>query len=856
MALKLLEKYRPKLILPISILLTVIGIINIYFTVFITPRTNDECIWQPEKVGDTDSTIIVFRSVKEDGITWNAGIRDGDVFLKIDGKKLRNIWHASYLADRKVEGDSLTFTVSRNGEVFDTQVVVKKLINYANLAFTLLSLIWLLVGIIVIYSKPYGRTQILFYRIGALFVLTSIAVVFNRPSDLNPIYSSKFFMLVADLLVNFGIIFLPFTIIYFFWVFPLERKFLKERNIEKFIYVIPTILFIIAIVTRFIFVYKVSSYNNFAVRDYYKYNYFITIVLFGIGVLTGLFSLFRSYLKLKTKKEKTPILIILLSYIIGVVSLIYINTLATIQAEKLFNNPEYFLPGFLIILLPLSFGYSIFRYSLLDVNEVLKNTILYGTATFSLAGIYFLIIYFLGQTISEALTTEYQGIVAAGIFIVFAIIFQSTKDRFQEMITKYFYPEQLAFQKVLIKFSNEIPTIVGLSNILDNVQETFVDELKVEKFGLLIRERNADKLVLQRSNGIVNKDIVFINKNDNITEKINEKIKLNQPLAFEQLEFTKAFPCVSELLVEEKIYTAVPLMIKGKLIGMLLFGLKYSGSQFAGKDIELLIASSNQTAISIENARLYGEETKKIKLERDLDVAREIQKGLLPETVPQVQNLDIAGIMIPAMQVGGDYYDLIKISDTQMFIIVGDVSGKGLSASFYMSKLQTMIRLFSKETNSPKELLKKINKNIYGNIDKKYFITLVVAFVDIGKRSLKICRAGHPPVIKISNGVIKYIKPTGIGVGLEFNEIFNNSLEEMELTISPKDIFVFTSDGVNEAMNEDNQFFGYEQLTDTLKEESDSTSSKIIDTTMHTLERFRGLKEPNDDITLVVMKVL
>jgi sigma-B regulation protein RsbU (phosphoserine phosphatase) len=212
--------------------------------------------------------------------------------------------------------------------------------------------------------------------------------------------------------------------------------------------------------------------------------------------------------------------------------------------------------------------------------------------------------------------------------------------------------------------------------------------------------------------------------------------------------------------------------------------------------------------------------------------------------------------MIPSMHIGGDYYDLIKISDTQMFIIVGDVSGKGLSASFYMSKLQTMIQLFCKDSKSPKEILKELNQKIAGSINKQWFITLSIAFVDVAKRSIKICRAGHTPIIKYSNNVVEFIKPQGMGIGLEYGELFENSLEEIDLPISPKEIYLFTSDGVNEAMNDKNEFFGYDEISQLLKEKSSQSSHEIVQSTIQTIETFRGTEEPSDDITMVVLKVL
>lgn len=852
---KLFSKYRKKIILPITLLLTIIGLTNIYFIINITSRTNDECLWKQEKISK-DSIRIYFDLVKVDGLTWNAGIRDGDDFLKIDGKRLRNLSHASYLADRKAAGDSLKFTVSRNGNIFETKIKVKKLIEYPNLAFSILGLLWLAVGFVVLSSKPFGHPQILFYRVGALFVLYTSGALFSGNYLLNPIFKYPIIMLICDFLWILGGVYLPFAIVHFFWIFPLKKKIIDKKYTSRLLFIIPTILFILIIVSRFFFVYMPGD-NNVNKVSYATIPIIIFInIIVSLALLIGLISLILSYRKLKDTIERMSIFVVLIGYLIGFISLIYVNTFANVIAESIFNNPEYYLPIFLIVFFPLSFGYSIFRYSLLDISDVLKNTILYATATFLLAGVYFLLIYLLGQTISEALTTEYQGVVAAGIFILFAFVFQSTKDKFQNIITKYFYPEQFAYQKVLLMFSNEISTIVGLDNILDTVQETFVDALKVDKFGIALKDKDSNEFILKRENGFKNKELKFSNNNNVIPKRIGEKLELKHPNSFDQLEFPSIFPCAYKNLEKEGIYTVIPLIIKQKVIGLLLFGLKYSGAQFAGKDIELLIAASNQTAISIENARLYEEEAKKIKLERELDVARKIQEGLLPNEIPKIKNLDTAGKMIPAMQIGGDYYDLIKVSDTQMFVVVGDVSGKGLSASFYMSKIQTMIQLFSKETKSPKKVLKEVNKEIFGKISKQSFITMSIAFVDVAKRSMKLCRAGHTPTIKFSNGVVQFIKPNGIGVGLENGLLFEESLEEIELPIYPKDIYLFSSDGVNEAMNDNNELFGYNELIEVIKRNSNNSSTKIVNAAIKSIDKFRGLKEPSDDVTLVVMKVL
>ena len=130
-------------------------------------------------------------------------------------------------------------------------------------------------------------------------------------------------------------------------------------------------------------------------------------------------------------------------------------------------------------------------------------------------------------------------------------------------------------------------------------------------------------------------------------------------------------------------------------------------------------------------------EKEKLIIDRDLENARHIQNSLLPSQIPLMDNLEISGVMLPAMQVGGDYFDVIKVSDSKVFVIVGDVSGKGLAASFYMSKLQTMVRLYCNAENSPSDVLTKINYRLFKEMEKNWFITATIALFDTEKNNVK-----------------------------------------------------------------------------------------------------------------------
>jgi phosphoserine phosphatase RsbU/P len=385
------------------------------------------------------------------------------------------------------------------------------------------------------------------------------------------------------------------------------------------------------------------------------------------------------------------------------------------------------------------------------------------------------------------------------------------------------------------------------------MHETYVKALMINKFGILISGNGNGKLKLVRSTGITNKEIEV--SNSSIINCINEKNLVSKRPVIEQEDFVNVFPEQASQLIDENVYTIIPMIIKSKVIGLLLFGLKHSGSQFAGKDLDLLLATANQSAISIENARLYHSEAEKIRIENDLKLARKIQQGLLPKCLPDIKKLDISGEMIPAMQVGGDYYDVIPVSDSKLFIVVGDVSGKGLPASLYMTKLQTMVQLSCIDGRNPKEILIDVNRRIYSSIERNSFITMTLALFDMDKMSVRFCRAGHMPILTANNGTVDIYKSQGLGIGLEQGMIFESTLIEQEINLIPGQIYAFYSDGITEAMNENMDLFGEEKLSELLRNKTTCTSSQIMNEIWNSISSFKGKALQNDDMTMVLVKV-
>ena len=844
-AKKFFLKYRQKLIIAASTVMLIVAVVNIYFNLYIDVNSNDECKWVQKNISE-DSMQVYFDLVKMNGVSWNAGIRDGDRLVAINGIEIKNERQAQVVLNRISEGEFANYTVEKNGKIFHAKVYIKKLVNIFNLSNSLRALFWMIIGFIVLLVKPEGFSQKLFYAIGVGSVFISSFVYINFEYA----YQQSFGLLtiVIAYLFELGVCFDSFLLLYFFWTFPKPFNFLNKRLVKPFIFIIPSLMFIVLFpVSILTFVTKSIEIFTFGKMM------MIVNIINSVLVVAAWISLIINYRRLKSKEEKKPVAIILVAFTIGIVAVIYTATIAPAISDFIYNSPEYYTPIILIVLTPLAFAYSIFKYQLMDVSVVVKNTIVYGAATITIALIYFLVIYLLGQTISQAIGTQFQGVIAGVIFILFALIFQSTKDNFQEFITARFYPEQFAYQKVLLKFSNDVSTVVGLENILDSMHETYVNALMINKFGILINDNGNNKVKLVRSTGISNKNIVITKSN--ILSFINEKSLIFKKPVIEQEDFVNIFPEQSSQLFDENIYTIIPMIIKSKVIGLLLFGLKHSGSQFSGKDLELLFATANQSAISIENARLYHSEAEKIRIENDLNLARKIQQGLLPKHLPEIKSLDITGEMIPAMQVGGDYYDVIPVSDSKLFIVVGDVSGKGLPASLYMTKLQTMVQLSCTDGKTPKEILIDVNRRIYSSIERNSFITMTLALFDMDKMSVRFCRAGHMPILTANNGTVDIYKSRGLGIGLEQGIIFESTLIEQEIKLFPGQIYAFYSDGITEAMNESMDLFGEEKLSELLRNKTTCTATQIMNEIWNSINSFKGKASQNDDMTMVLVKV-
>ncbi|MCX6580805.1 MAG: PP2C family protein-serine/threonine phosphatase [Candidatus Aminicenantes bacterium] len=242
---------------------------------------------------------------------------------------------------------------------------------------------------------------------------------------------------------------------------------------------------------------------------------------------------------------------------------------------------------------------------------------------------------------------------------------------------------------------------------------------------------------------------------------------------------------------------------------------------------------------------------------RELEIARSVQMRFLPQKLPDFPSLEIVSLCQPAMEVGGDYYDFVQISERYMSVLIGDVSGKGVSAAFYMTMVKGIIKTLSRKVMKPASLLAEANEIFCENAPRDVFITIIYGIFDLEERTLTFASAGHNPLIvwKKKTGATQSVNPRGIALGLEKGPQYRAIIEDAVIPIEEDDIYVFYTDGVTEAMNTKQEIFGEERLCDTIRRNANLPPRILQKKIIEAVSDFSGKEPQHDDFTMVVIKV-
>jgi serine phosphatase RsbU (regulator of sigma subunit) len=313
---------------------------------------------------------------------------------------------------------------------------------------------------------------------------------------------------------------------------------------------------------------------------------------------------------------------------------------------------------------------------------------------------------------------------------------------------------------------------------------------------------------------------------------------------------------LQEIFRRHEFQLLVPVRSKERLLGIMVLGEKRSEVAYSDDDFAFLSAAAQQAAVAMENAFLYEELAEKERMKHELAIARRIQLASLPQRTPEKKGLDIAGVSVPALEVGGDFFDYLNGEANALTIVVGDVSGKGTSAALYMAKVQGILRSLHGFGLSPADLFTRANRLLCADMEKKSFVTAVGAAFDLEKKSFVLARAGHLPMYhyRAAEGDVMAVTPRGLGLGLNDAGLFSAELEERVVHYLPGDVLLFVTDGITEAQNVAGELYGDDRLKSLLRVRAAVDAAGIRDAVLKDVTAFAGDARQHDDETIVVVK--
>jgi len=397
----------------------------------------------------------------------------------------------------------------------------------------------------------------------------------------------------------------------------------------------------------------------------------------------------------------------------------------------------------------------------------------------------------------------------------------------------------------LFEIGKELNSTLDVNKILSTLSYAVMGEMMVQRCLILMKGQAG--LELKISKGVRDpekqlnclRDPTFLKPLEQLTAPVLLQKDESLPPGFE--DFKRC-----------GVTAIVPLRTQQETKGLLAIGQRITAAPFTEEELAFLSTLAGQAMISFENARLFQEALEKQRLEEELAIAREIQKGLFPKALPQLEGFEVAALNLPSRQVGGDYYDCINIDGRHYQLGIADVSGKGMPASLLMANLQAALRALTMENLSLHELVFRVNNLIHLSTRSDKFITAFFGVLDVEDRRFTSVNAGHnPPLLLRADGSLQTLEKGGLLLGMMANVTY----EEETIPLQSGDWVVMYTDGVSEAMNPEGEEFGAVRIEALIRQNAHRTAQEMVGAIAEAVSKFSGLDSQADDITLLAVKV-
>jgi len=815
--------------------------------------------------------VLPVRQIKGDAA--KIGLAKGDIIFEVDGKSVTR-WDDT-LTRRTPDG--VTFTVMR--QITPSQVHLQLLgargapeflasftipphTFYLWIAFGILGLSMLVVGILV-YLKSATQPATLLLLMGIVLTLPMEIVIPNLP---------HFKEDIAVYLIGFVIgttvtLFVSFSF-HFLLIFPQKKRIMEKLG--KAVYLIiylPSIAYFLTILVTYATVGMGGLEGKAGAIIEGKTGAIIGGIItssMGLYGIFGFIALRHSYKTATSPIVKGQTRTLLFGFRIGLFVPAIIILCVTILLILKISPPRIILLGIfltpaLLLALPTSFGYAILKQGMLDVGFVLARSMSYLAITAIAIGIYLGLVIGVGKGLL-ALTDASSQTFTIGATLLVAVLFAPLQGWTRRAIDRRFHRERYDAQELLAQFSRDLPSMMELSDILSALTERLTSALYPRSLSILLPSASGKEFIVAETTGDAPKANPLRIDDSGLIKQLQET---RRPFICYQLDSVSESLTENDiaLLQSQETVLCVPMLVQDRLVGVLNLGFKLTDSPYNREDLRLLTTVAGNAAIAVENARLSNQKVEQERMQEELNRARQIQLAILPRT-PSIESIEIASFCEPATEVGGDYYDFVnppsvreeKVeNDGGLGFAIGDVTGHGMAAALLVSMAHSCLHATTRKSASVEEVMSAMNAMVFsvGERERLMQMTFSYSIINPHKQHLQFASAGHlPPYHYISTtDTLKAIEHGAFPLGVLQKIDYPSQI----VPITPGDRLIYYSDGLIEALNETEEFYGFERFEASIRQNIQEPVEAMLKLILKDVRNYCGDVPQEDDMTLVII---
>jgi phosphoserine phosphatase RsbU/P len=409
-------------------------------------------------------------------------------------------------------------------------------------------------------------------------------------------------------------------------------------------------------------------------------------------------------------------------------------------------------------------------------------------------------------------------------------------------------PEHLL---TLYEITRKMNSSLDFDEVLNQSIDSIMQLTQAERGVLMIADTDTNELQVRVARGISGETLEEADAYS--TTVVSQVVETRQALLTNNAMFDDRYqPGQSIIMRGLRAILCAPMLVQARLVGVVYVDTSMRTGMFSDADRDLLMVVAGQAGTAIENARLYAVAVEKGRLERELQMAREIQEALLPTRLPEYRGYDVAAIWQAAREMAGDFYDVFHLADDTLGMVIADVSDKGAGAALFMAISRSFVRSYAFAGLSPVDVLRQTNDLLVEDSDSGMFVTAYYSVFDHSGRCLNVNAGHNPPVLYRQATQAAEFMPRG---GRAIGWFKDNPLQAVTVDMQPGDVLIYYTDGLTEAENMVRQDYGAERLRQVAAQAAQSQSAAAIrDAIVADVNAFRGDAPLFDDLTLVVVR--